>query len=261
MKYSVCAPAVFGGNVKTPGISGDKVDLCLAVIRKAGYSAYEFWSWWNQDVEKILSEQEVNGLYPAALCTRFISLTDPELREAYIEGLEETIGVAKKLGTKTIISQVGNERAGVPREEQHESIVNGLRAAAPLVEEAGMTLVIEPLNTKIDHKGYYLWESAEAYEIVDEVASPNVKVLFDLYHQYIMDDLKIEEILKNMDRIGHFHMAGYPGRHEPYTDCEIDYDAVLTAIRDSGYAGYVGLEYFPLRDAETGLRELTALLP
>ena len=70
MKYSVCAPAVFGGNVKTPGISGDKVDPCLAVIRKAGYSAYEFWSWWNQDVEKILAEQEANGLYPAALCTR-----------------------------------------------------------------------------------------------------------------------------------------------------------------------------------------------
>ena len=119
-----------------------------------------------------------------------------------------------------------------------------------------MTLVIEPLNTRIDHRGYYLWRSQEAFEIVDEVASPCVKVLFDLYHQHIMSDLSIDAIVAHIDRIGHFHMAGYPGRHEPMIESEIDYPAILRAIEKSGYAGAVGLEYFPVRDAAEGLKAL-----
>ena len=261
MKYSVCAPAVFGGKVEKAGLSGDRVDRCIPAIKRTGFTAYEFWSWWDQDIEAVKKAQEECGLYPAALCTRFISLTDPEKREAYREGLKETIAVCKTLGARTVISQVGNELENVPRKLQHRSIVDGLKECAGMLEEAGITLVIEPLNTKIDHQGYYLWQSEEAYEIVREVASPNVKVLFDLYHQYIMDDLVIEEILKNMDLIGHFHMAGYPGRHEPFVDSEIDYHVILKAIRESGYDGCVGLEYFPVNDAEEGLKELLPVLP
>ena len=144
---------------------------------------------------------------------------------------------------------------GMTREEQHASFVKGLCACVPLLEENHLTLVIEPLNTRIDHKGYYLWSSQEAFQIVEEVGSSHVKVLYDLYHQYVMDDLSIEKIVKNIDKIGHFHMAGYPGRHEPMTDSEIPYPEILRAIRDSGYQRAVGLEYFPVRDAVEGLRE------
>ena len=81
----------------------------------------------------------------------------------------------------------------------------------------------------------------------------------DLYHQYAMDDLDIQEILKNLDKIGHFHMAGYPGRHEPMIDDEIDYPAVLKMLRESGYQGGVGLEYMPVKDAFEGLKKLREL--
>lgn len=251
MHYSVCVPAVLD----------EKIDRALSNVKKAGFDHYEFWSWWDQDVDAIQKAQEEYGLKVAGFCTRLISLTDPACRESYKEGLRETIEICHKLGCKTIISQVGNELKDVPREEQHASIVAGLRECVPMLAENDLTLVIEPLNTKIDHAGYYLWEAAEAYQIIDEVGDEHVKVLFDLYHQYAMNDLVLEDVLKNMDKIGHFHMAGYPGRHEPMIDSEIDYPVILKAIRESGYKGSVGLEYLPVNDGAAGLEVLYPQLP
>ena len=91
---------------------------------------------------------------------------------------------------------------------------------------------------------------------MEEVQDDHVKVLYDMYHQYVMGDLVVEEIVKNIDKIGHFHMAGYPGRHEPLMDCEIDYPRILRSIRESGYDGGIGLEYVPIHDAAEGLKVL-----
>ena len=92
------------------------------------------------------------------------------------------------------------------------------------------------------------------------MGSPNVKVLIDLYHQAVMDDLDIGMIVANLDKIGHFHMAGVPGRHEPLIDCKVDYAAVLGAIRKAGYTEAVGLEYFPVYPVEEGLKTLVEQL-
>lgn len=247
MFYSVCVPAVFRGkNVKE----------ALEAVRAAGFKNYEFWGWWDQDMDAYKEAQDKEKLSAAALCTKMVPLTDAARRQEYLAGLKETVEVCHELGCRTIISQVGPELEGVSREEQHASIVEGLRLCVSMLEENDLTLVIEPLNTRIDHKGYYLWSSEEAFEIVDEVGSRHVKVLFDLYHQYIMNDLSIERILHNIDKIGHFHMAGYPGRHEPLIDSEIDYPVILKEIEQSGYKGAVGLEYMPVQDAAEGLKVL-----
>lgn len=247
MYYSACIPAIFGGQ---------PIPQALAHVRAAGLRHYEFWGWNPEQIEEFSAAQAAHGLTPVAMCTTFHDLTDPNGRENYLAGLRETIPVCRKLGCKTIISQVGPELAHLSRQEQHESIVAGLRAAASLMEEAGMTLVFEPLNTRIDHVGYYLWSADEAFQIVDEVGSPNVKVLIDLYHHYVMDDLDISKIVANIHKIGHFHMAGYPGRHEPLIDSEVDYASILSSIRQSGYQGAMGLEYFPVHPAEEGLKAL-----
>ena len=251
MTYSVCIPAV---------LRGKNVKEALEAVRAAGYNHYEFWGWWGQDMDAYKEAQEKQQLSPAALCTKMIPLTDAVRRQEYLEGLKETVEVCHKLGCKTIISQVGSELEGVSRQEPHAGIVEGLRMCVPILEENDLTLVIEPLNTRIDHKGYYLWSSEEAFQIVDEVGSRYVKVLFDLYHQYVMEDLSIERIVHNIDKIGHFHMAGYPGRHEPLIDSEIDYPSILKAIEQSGYQGAVGLEYMPVQDAEAGLKVLCGQL-
>jgi hydroxypyruvate isomerase len=138
-------------------------------------------------------------------------------------------------------------------------LVEGLRQAAPLLETAGIKLVIEPLNEKVDHPGYYLVHSAEAFEVVDEVASPNVKVVFDIYHQQISEGNLIPNIVANIDKIGHFHAAGQPGRNELGSG-EINYAEVFAAIKRTPFQGFVGLEYWPKRDPADGLREAMDLL-
>lgn len=252
MVYSVCVSALFGGKPLHEGI---------ALAKKAGYDTCEFWSWWDKDldaVEKALNENQVRL---SAMCTHFIALNDPEKRQEYFRCLAETLGAAQKLGCKTIISQVGQEQPHLSREEQMQSIIDGLTACVPLLEKAGVTLVIEPLNTRFDHPGYFLARSDEAFAIVREVNSPHVKVLFDLYHQQITEGNLIPNITDNVEWIGHIHVAGHPGRHEPFGRNEIHYPSVLAALKDAGYRGAVGLEYFPLMDAVKSLQMLQKEMP
>jgi hydroxypyruvate isomerase len=126
-----------------------------------------------------------------------------------------------------------------------------LKHVAPLFEDAGVTLVVEPLNILSNHMGYYLSSSYEAFEICNVVGSPRVKVLYDIYHQQISEGNLIPTIRKYFDLIGHLHVADVPGRHEPGTG-EINYKNVFKAISDLGYDKYVGLEYSPtINTAET----------
>lgn len=246
MKYSVCIDAVFR---KMPFTESMKE------VKKAGLDAFEFWGWWNKDADAILKAKNELKLSLSAFCTRMISLVEEEKRDEYIAGLKETIDVAKKFNCTTLITQVGTELTDRPRQRQHESLVAGLKACAPLLESSGITLVFEPLNTLVDHKGYYLWSADEAFRIVDEAGSPFIKVLFDIYHQQIMEGNIISRIKGNIDKIGHFHCAGNPGRNELWKG-EINYPEIFKVIDASNYNGYVGLEYFPLENAAAGLVNL-----
>lgn len=251
MYYSVCVPAVFGDL---------PVHQALDRIRATGANAYEFWSWWDQDVDAIVAAQCETSLKCAALCTYFIPLTEPARREEYIDGLKKSIAVAKRLGCPTLISQLGND-TGFPRVEQHQSIVEGLRACAPLLEDAEITLTIEPLNTLVNHPGYYLTSSAEGFEIVREVNSPRVRLLFDIYHQQITEGNLIANLTANAPLLGHIHAAGNPGRHELLGENEIHYPSVFAALKRTGYDKAVGLEYFPVGDPDESLKQLFKAMP
>ncbi len=235
---SVCIDAVFENK--------SFADACADVAR-ANIPAIEFWGWWDKDLDALTNAQAAHDLSISACCTKFISLVDPTTRDAYLEGLRESIDAAQQLGTEILISQVGDFRPGIARDDQHKCLVDGLRLAAPLLETAGITLVIEPLNELVNHAGYYLVRSDEAFDIIDEVDSPNVKVVFDIYHQQISEGHLIHNITENIDKIGHFHAAGNPGRHELQRG-EINYPQIFDAIRATTYDGYVGLEYWPADD-------------
>ncbi len=144
--------------------------------------------------------------------------------------------------------------------QMHTSIVEGLGQAAPMVEEAGLFLAVEPLNVLVDHPGYYLTTSEEGFDILGEVGSPNVKLLFDIYHQQITEGNLLDNIIPNIGSISHFHVADVPGRHEPSTG-EINYSNVFAAIEKTGYGGYVGLEYGPTGDTAESLKIVQALAP
>lgn len=243
MKVSICVDAVYIGK--------DFVES-LKEINSCGVKAFEFWTWWDKDLKAIKAVKEELGLEVVAFCTKFVSLVDASKREEYISGLKESIEAAKFMGCKTLISQVGND-IGSPRAEQRKNIVDGLKACVPLLEEAGITLVLEPLNIYVDHAGYYLYSSQEGFDIVDTVGSKNVKLLFDLYHQQIMEGNLIRNCTGNIGKIAHFHAAGNPGRHELCIG-EVNYAEVFKAIDVAGYEGYVGFEYFPVEEPAKGIK-------
>lgn len=243
MKISVCIDAVYNGKNFTES---------MKEISLLGVKAFEFWSWWDKDLDEIKSGKDKLNLDVAAFCTKLVSLVDASKREEYINGLKESIEAAKFLGCKTLISQTGND-LGIDRRIQKQSLIDGLKVCSPLLEEAGITLVVEPLNLFVDHAGYYLFSSSEGFEIVEAVGSINVKLLYDIYHQQIMEGNLIRNITSNIDKIAHLHAAGNPGRHELYLG-EINYPEVFKAIDLTKYNGYVGFEYFPLEDPEKGIR-------
>ncbi|MEK6795824.1 MAG: TIM barrel protein [Spirochaetota bacterium] len=223
-------------------------------VASMGYEFFEFWTWWDKDLNAIEKAMKESDMQAVCTCTKFVSMVDASKRAEYIAGLEESIAVAKKIGAPFLITQVGNELSGVSRDEQKRSLIDGLKAAVPLLERAGITLLVEPLNTQYDHKGYFLAYSQEAAEIISAAGSQRVKMLFDIYHQQINEGDLINNIKKHLPLIGHFHIADHPGRHEIGTG-EINYQNVLAAIKASGYAGAVGIELFPLdKDHERALK-------
>jgi hydroxypyruvate isomerase len=127
-----------------------------------------------------------------------------------------------------------------------------LRAGAGLAAGSGVTLVLEPLNDAVDHKGYYLTSTAEGLDIVDEVGQPEVRLLYDIYHSAMMGE-HIETVLAGrLDRVGHVHLADAPGRGEPGSGA-MDWHERLLWLQDQGYSGLVGLEYRPTRDTSSTL--------
>jgi len=249
MKFSVCTDAVFSG---TPTLEA------FAKVRENGFDAVEFWSWENKDLPAIVAEARRLRLEIAAFCTRGVSLVDPSQRDAYLAGLRESLEAAKFCGTSVLISLVGND-TDAPRNIQRTSLVEGLRAAAPLLEAANVTLAVEPLNVRYDHKGYFLTSSQEAFDIVAEVASPHVKVLYDIYHQQITEGNLINTLTTNLAAVAHVHVAGHPSRHE-LDNGEINAPHIFSALDRAGYAGFIGLEYFPLREPSEGLRTVASLM-
>jgi len=238
MKLSICLNSVTGSLSKPDAIK---------LAKKLGYPAVEFWEGANAPVEEIKAALNETGVSLACMGGAANLLVDPATRPKFLEELSAAITNAKQLGAKGLIATTGQELPDIPREAQHQSIVDGLKEAAKLLDGTGLTLNIEPLNVLVNHKGYYLSTSLEAFEIVRKVASPNVKVLYDIYHQQVTEGHLIANITANIDLIGHFHVAGNPGRGEPYIG-EINYNEVFKAIDAAGYTGYAGLEYWPATD-------------
>lgn len=216
-------------------------EQAMALAHAKGARAIEFWGWWDKDLRAIEQASQALNLQVAALCTPFHSLVDRAEHAAWLQGLKETIQVANRLRCPIIISQVGNALPNQPRDIQQQAMIEGLRQAIPLLEACEAVLVIEPLNTVTDHKGYYLTSSDQAAQVLQAVDHRQIRMLFDIYHQALMGEQVIDKIGQHLPLIGHMHCAGVPGRG-PLSSGQLDYDAVFRAIQHHGYQGYVGVE-------------------
>lgn len=230
----------------------------FAAVKQAGIDTVEFWKWSNKDVDRVCKELRGNALSvsifnldskDAALSADLSrGILNAGRKEELLKALEESIPVYKRLHASGMIVLIG-EKLDIPYEQQVQNIVDCLRYVQPLAEQNGITLLVEPLNN-IDRKNYFLPRSAEVLEILNEVNSPNIKLLFDIYHEQMMCGSVIGAINENIERIGHFHVADAPGRHEPGTG-DIPYPEVLKVINSTTYAGYIGLEYKATKADET----------
>ncbi|MEH7012539.1 TIM barrel protein [Neobacillus niacini] len=244
MNYSLCIGAY----------KGKDVIYHLEKIKEHGFNGLEYYGWWDLNIKEVAKEQERIGVGIIATCTKFFNLVDETRRSEYIDGLKQTIQACKILGTKSIITQTGNVIDGVPREAQQQAMVETLKQCAPLCEKAGIILEVEPLNGLVDHKGHFLQYSDEAVTVIDQVNSPNVKLVFDVYHQQITEGNIIRNAKNYIDRISHYHIADNPGRNQPGTG-ELNYINILNAIKETGFDGYVGLECGYTIDTDEALVE------
>ena len=223
-------------------------------IRRAsalGFDAVETYNWRGLDPIEVRETCAEYGVEFLSMCTTEFRMTDPAFRSDWVAGVRESVEAAKRMGVGRLITQVGPD-TGAPRTEQRQSIVDALKEAKPILEDAGVILMLEPLNTYVNHPGYYLTSSQEAFGIVREIGSPSVKVVFDIYHQQVMEGNIIPNVTNNLDCIAHLHAAGHPGRHELQLG-ETDYKNVFAAIDAAGYTGACGLEYSPTTDPEESL--------
>jgi hydroxypyruvate isomerase len=250
MDFSVCIDAVFREMDRT---------AALEKVKEAGYSTFEFWSWWEGDMAALSAKAKALSLDCRGFCTRYFCLTDPGSRETWLAGLKESIGLAKKFGTRFLISQGGDD-TGARRDFQYSSVLDGLRAAADLLQESGVTLLLEPVNNKHNYRKTWLDSSDVGFSLVKDAGSPNIRLLFDIYHQQISEGDVLRRLEANIGLVGHIHCAGNPERHEIYRG-ELDYAFIFKELARMAYQGSVGLEYFPAEDPVAGLKKIKNMIP
>lgn len=231
----------------------------ISRVAALGFGAFEFWGWKNKDIPKVRAAMDEHAIPIAALSLEpNASLIRRNAQAELAQGMRDTAAVADELGCRTIIATVGNTLDDESYEMGRRRVVRHLAALGGVAEDHGLTIVIEPLNTLVDHHGHWLTTMAQAADIVQEVGSPAVKILMDLYHQQITEGNLISNLTTYIDLIGHIHTAGVPGRHE-LVGGEQDYRALFRAIDALGYGGYVGLEYRPLLGTDESLKQALAL--
>lgn len=174
-----------------------------------------------------------------------MGFNDPANHATLLKELETTIPLAKQAGVTNVITMFGNRRPGIDDSQAIDNCVAGLSKIAPLAAENGITLCVELLNSKVDHHGYQGDHTAFGVAVMKGINSPNVKLLYDIYHMQIMEGDVIRTIRDNIQWIGHFHTGGVPGRHEIDSTQELNYHAIAKAIADLNFQGYIAHEFMP----------------
>jgi hydroxypyruvate isomerase len=247
----------------------------IDAVASTGLVAFEIWDWKDKNITAIDESKKKNNCKLVALSLDPpVDVLEggaiPDLKKA----VHESCSTARNLDCPFVVchlqevpwgsgpvwySFLFDEDKKLKRAKQKANYIEALKAAAPIAKEYGTTLLLEPVNTIVDHSGYFLSSSAEAAEIIQEVNSPYLGLLFDCYHMQITEGNLIANLTKHRDIIRHIHVADVPGRHEPGTG-EINYENLLAAVKDLGYQGYIGLEYDPLSDSKGSLKNITQII-
>jgi hydroxypyruvate isomerase len=183
---------------------------------------------------------------------RPVSMVVPEQRDNFLADVRAAITWAQKLEIPQIILMSGNAVPGKTYDEQYASLLEGTKRAGDLAAKADVTLIVEPLNSKVNHKGFFLTTCVEGLKLIRQVDNPHVKLLFDLYHEQVQIGNVTRTAVEAAPVVAVYHVADNPGRNDPGSG-EMNYANIYQAIRGTGYSGYVTMEYLPLADQTASL--------
>ncbi len=226
-----------------------------------GFPAIEIWPVANRNVDEIAATAHGAGLEISQFTAWGFTpgMNEPKNHPAVVQAIKDSCVAAKKLKAKKACVVAGNDVPGMTQEEMHENVITALKMVAPIAEDNDLTLILEPMNIRVDHKGHCLYGSAPAIRICDEVGSSHVKINWDLYHMEITEGDLCGHLREGFaaKQVGYLQLADNPGRNEPGTG-EIHYNRVLKEAYALGYRDYVGLECRPLEDEVTAAKRVAA---
>jgi hydroxypyruvate isomerase len=236
----------------------------METAAKAGLQSVELvgehYEWTDADIARVkkLARSLKLGMDTLSSVPRWgqqkLNMVEPAGREAFLKEVERNLVFAQKLEIPMALLMSGNAVAGLTFEQQFGAMVDCTKRCAELAEKAGVTLIVEPLNTKVNHKGYFLSNCVDGLRLMKAVEHPRVRLLFDLYHEQVERGDVIRTALAAMPYVRVFHVADNPGRNEPGTG-EMNYANIYKAIAKAGYEHYITMEYIPLQEPVKSLQK------
>src|SRR3989442_1346231 len=228
----------------------------LEKVAEAGYQAVElvkeFENWTDADFRRANSKKRSLGITFDATAGVWTGIADPRARDKFVADLMIFSPVAERLECSAIMVLSGNRVEGLSHDAHHEACIEALKRGADLAAKQKAALLLENIDQEENPK-YYLTSVAEGFEIVLKVDNPNVKFLYDFYHEQIAEGNLIEKLEKNIDLVGLVHIADVPGRHEPGTG-EINYANIFRKLAELKYDRYAAMEFEPAGDPVAALR-------
>lgn len=235
--------------------------------KRDGFDFVEFWSWTDKDLDAVKAAARSAGVGISGFNgDAELSLIDPEQKAAYLDFLRRSVEAAKKVGARSVtIHSNGLGEGGVVIDHYDRlsdtvklcTMFDTLKECARIAEASGVLMNLEPLNITTDHVGNFLQTTRMAAEITRLIASPKLKVLYDVYHMQLNEGSLCDNIRAYGDQFGHVHVADAPGRHEPGTG-EINFHKVFACLEDVGYRGLIGFELIPETTTENAARVIQA---
>lgn len=259
MKKSICIEMIF---TEVPFYERFKS------AKDSGFEYIEFWSWDDKDLEKIKQLCEEHGLKIGSFSgDKDFSMVNEKENKDYVDFVRKSIESAKFLNCPNLVIHsnalgeggvVVNHYTDIDDKVKYANMFKLLLELAPLAEEAGVTLVLEALNIVVDHVGNFLAYTKDSAQLIRMVNSPNIKILYDVYHMQINEGNMIDTLKEYIDTIGYIHVADAPGRHEPGTG-EINYPNVFSALDELKYQGIIGFELDPINSSNEAIKAILNL--
>ncbi|WP_300117421.1 sugar phosphate isomerase/epimerase family protein [Sphingobium sp.] len=236
-----------------------ELDARLRAAKAAGLNLAEFHLWRDKPIDALAQALADTGMQLTSLCVDpRRSVVDPAEREEMVTAVRETIAATAILGKPNLIVASGFRVEGMSEEEHFANAVAALRAAADEAEAAGVMLLLEPLNTRL-FETMYLVSTKLGLDLVQAVDSPSLRLLYDVWHSAVMGEDMAQVLAGRIHLVAHVQVADMPDRNEPGTG-SLDWAEVTRTLRDLGYTGPIGLEYFPTLPMEQSLEQSRRML-